>query len=166
MRRCSSGLAVVTLAGFLATFPAMAGWRNTEWGMSPEQVVKASHGEAHLTNGTEVTSQDPRPAVFGNYKTGNLEFDSAFSFDYKLGLDLVVLDLKDQANCSQVLLTLRALYGSAQNEANSGGDYFAHWTAASKNLYVSAFVFPPVGSFRGACKLTYAPLIQGGANGL
>src|SRR5215467_15027216 len=76
------------------------GWQYTSWGMTPEQVVRASAGDARL-----ISDQDkPGERLFadvekarGHSTSGSLRFDTQFFFDSNNGLSLVILTLQDPA---------------------------------------------------------------------
>jgi len=85
--------------------PARADWQYTRWGMTPEQVVAASHGNALLVPKTR--KNDDRLAL-GIYKVGHFEFAVFFKFG-KYGLSEV--ELSDVRDKKEVLQALQEKYG-------------------------------------------------------
>ena len=49
---------VAVLLFSLDTVPAEAGWQYAQWGMSPEQVIAASNGEATSATTQDLAAQD------------------------------------------------------------------------------------------------------------
>jgi hypothetical protein len=75
--------ATLTLAMLISPIrPAAADWEYTKWGMSPEQVVKASAGTVLLTKARPAgdgSGLDMRAQ--GTFASGGMNFDASFGFD-------------------------------------------------------------------------------------
>src|ERR1700744_2220675 len=86
-------------AVLLFTSAARADWQFTRWGMTPDQVVKASRGAAHNASSDETTANAPVGSseqmlvIIPTYVTGDLQFIVDFYFDSDKKLTRVNLHL-------------------------------------------------------------------------
>jgi hypothetical protein len=79
-------LAAVVLLSAVST--ARADWAYTKWGMSPDQVAKASNGGVHVIPEAErksVEEANLRNGAEGTYSDGGVDFHVGFAFDTKSG---------------------------------------------------------------------------------
>jgi hypothetical protein len=146
--------ACVTLS---ASLPAQANWQWTHWGMTPQQVVKASHGKA--AQATDVERQGVRTAsdvalLAMPYRSGTFTFAAYFLFDQEQHLSRVVLiHMGDSA--AEIAASLMAKYGKPSDADNSDfGEYT--WYTKSEQIF-----YQGVGPKE--CAVYYAPR-TGGAN--
>jgi hypothetical protein len=119
------GLKLGATAGYavslsLISFTALANWQYTQWGMSPEQVVAASRGSAHLEhdNGALLPYTKALLLAKGQIQIGNFDFVVGFYFDVnKRTLNSVFLTLpKCSANDARRLKELlNAKYGAPRD---------------------------------------------------
>lgn len=107
---------------------AQADWKYTKWGMTPQQVVRASTNLAR-------PGSDPRPDSDGNvsklvapYQSGKFVFEAQFGFDTAQRLSSVTLVLNDksasmhmgadmkmgQGQCHDLQMRVNAEYGPPQ----------------------------------------------------
>jgi hypothetical protein len=77
------------MLGMITMAPtAKADWAYTRWGMTPEQVAKASNGGIHVIPEAErktVEDAKLRTGAEGTYKDGDLTLNVGFSFDTTTG---------------------------------------------------------------------------------
>jgi hypothetical protein len=118
-RRYRTNIALAGFGFFLwAAVPAHADWQYTKWGMSPEQVVAASHGSAMITTPSPKDTKSPeRLAVMasGIYVIEKFEFLSSFYFEKKeRKLERIQLTYdfaKGRPPISELLQALQEKYG-------------------------------------------------------
>jgi hypothetical protein len=80
--------ALASMAMMLAVPAAKADWAYTKWGMSPEQIAKASNGGVHVIPEAERKTTEEanlRTGAEGIYKDGDVDLHVAFAFDAKTG---------------------------------------------------------------------------------
>jgi hypothetical protein len=111
--------------------PAAADWAYTKWGMTPEQVVAASNGTAHVLPADKRTRNDADKweiAADGNYKDGDLPLSTGFMFDLKSGgLICVVYNATGKpSEALEAKLTQR--YGSPAEQSDIFTMKTIHWT--------------------------------------
>ncbi|MDB5407551.1 MAG: hypothetical protein JWL84_2463 [Rhodospirillales bacterium] len=75
-------LAAIPIVVMLSPY-ARADWEYTRWGMTPEQVVKASGGHVKLLQGAEqrTVAPDMRHEAEGTYSDGSVSLQVRFTFD-------------------------------------------------------------------------------------
>jgi hypothetical protein len=96
---------------------ANANWQYTRWGMTPEQVINASHGAAHLVPYDPGKSRSGFPCLArGSYSAGSAVFDTYFCFDEQRYLKFVLLEIKnpDIAQIEELKAALLEKYGTPQ----------------------------------------------------
>src|SRR5260221_12644165 len=113
------------LASFVASlsimpFTASANWQYTQWGMSPEQVVAACGGSAHLNqdNGALLPYTKALLLAKGQIQIDNLDFTIGFYFDVnRRTLNSVFLTLPKCAigDAGRLKEFLNAKYGALQD---------------------------------------------------
>lgn len=106
----------MVIAGALCAGPASADWQFTKWGMSKDQVIKASRGkasdadvadlEAHNLANKSATAQLKMP-----YTTGPLSFTAYFLFSLDGQLVTVELDAVGGANAQAAFDAVGGKYG-------------------------------------------------------
>jgi hypothetical protein len=82
-------IVVLASATLISAVPvAKADWAYATWGMSPEQVAKASNGGVHvIPEAQRKTTEEAnlRTGAEGLYKDGEVDLRVAFAFDAKTG---------------------------------------------------------------------------------
>lgn len=150
-------LAVLAVAGVaLGAAPALADWQNTNWQMTPEQVIAATGavpatGDA-LGRGEVLKAQ-------GEYEAAGFHFTSRFYFAADR-LRVVSLELTETSRCEELLRSLTAIYGSPSVRR----DRAARWASPEDNFYVLLNEPWPPHSY--GCKVFYEPISRGSASGL
>jgi hypothetical protein len=106
---------------------AYADWQYTKWGMSPEEVVAASNGNAHLVPDAEAKKElgDPRSYLVTLAREMRSIDGEKFSVSFNFGkhskrLQSVSLDAADVSRCSIYRAALFHKYGTpALSEYNA-----------------------------------------------
>lgn len=101
--KCLCGLSL--LIALCVVSPAHADWQYTKWGMSPEEVVAASNGKAHLVSDAEATKYF-RSAEYvialakGDHSADGEKFSVTFDFTRQAKrLQTVILKATDPSRC-------------------------------------------------------------------
>ena len=101
---------MICLVGLASADPAIADWQYTKWGMSQEQAISASKGEARrVRSGDDVQCNhgDKPFGIIERKKIGNFDFKVSFGADKTTG-KLTSVRLDYQGN---VFMLQRALLG-------------------------------------------------------
>jgi hypothetical protein len=96
--------------------PAAANWQYTTWGMTPDQVSSAAHGNVlhvdpsarNSTDGDQILLETP-------YAAGTFNFKAGFAFDSRTHLDRVHLVLLS-GDAVELHAALLKKYGDPQNK--------------------------------------------------
>jgi hypothetical protein len=112
-------------------FTASADWQYTTWGMTPEQVQKASKGVAVETTAKELKDNSPAGGGYtakltAPYKTDAFQFKAWFIFDKEDKLSQVTLDLVGGNPYSAIAL-LRNKYGLPASDMSGRVPGFEFW---------------------------------------
>jgi hypothetical protein len=113
-------LIVPALLLLSATAPAAADWQYTKWGMSVDQVQKASKGILQRCSGASVCTErsvtNSAAQLYGGYTTGQFNFSAYPMFNRQTSrLDAVTLELSDPTMAGALGAALRAKYGEPVN---------------------------------------------------
>jgi hypothetical protein len=120
---------ILALLALLMPFrPAAADWEYTKWGMTPEQVVKASHGTVQLTKARPAgENANFELKADGTFGASGLHFDASFGFDNSSGgLVFVTYAIDDPLRNGLLKEWLIRKYGQPQNR--QGADDVETWT--------------------------------------
>ncbi|HBK06405.1 MAG TPA: hypothetical protein DDZ81_11155 [Acetobacteraceae bacterium] len=108
----------VAAVGFLIALPALrahAAWEYTEWGMTPEQVVNASHGSVKLLPPNEQQKNDEMKMITkvgGDYTDGDLHVHIKFGFSTLTDkLEMVGYEVTDPKQNDLLIAWLTKKYG-------------------------------------------------------
>src|SRR5258708_6817611 len=114
-------LVLVGIALAIATSRVRADWAYTKWGMSPEQLAKASSGAVHVIPEAEretVPGADLRTGAEGTYSDGDLPLRVKFSFDpTKGGLNCVFYAVVDERQNSALKDLMIKRYGEPSHKS-------------------------------------------------
>jgi hypothetical protein len=136
----SKGLIWASTLAIVASQPASAHWQFTKWGMTPEQVIAASHGEAswQTNNGQRELNM--------KFLSGTFHLNALFVFDQTNHLSQV--QVGSDTDVYGILNALKGKYGKPAE----GGDQCEHciWytdedrivATAAGGLYVQIAYFP------------------------
>ncbi len=100
---------------------ALGHWEFTEWGMSPEQVARASHGQATPTSPEErvqrrIVNEGWAPQLKSAWQSGPFRFAAYFYFEGANALALVVLNL-EEGDPRSWIGALKATHGDPVSES-------------------------------------------------
>jgi hypothetical protein len=108
----------------LVTLPANAAWEYTAWGMTPAQVVAASHGSAKLLPPNEQLKNDAIKMITkvgGDYTDGALHVVIRFGFGIATDkLEMVGYEVTDPAQNDLLLAWLTRKYGPPPHKSEIG----------------------------------------------
>lgn len=143
-------LAAVALASHAA--PASAHWQFTRWGMTPEQVIAASSGQAHATAQPDTLA--------GTYAAGGRTYQATFRF-VQGRLGQVELELQGEPVCQSMATDVATIYGSPNRKTiGRYGTGVAEWfDYVNGNDVVLAYLVK-------SCTMSYGPLATGASTGL
>lgn len=143
---------------------AIADWEYTKWGMSPDQVVKASKGKAQQHPRDADNSTDGADAlVSGTYSAAGYNFTTHFRFGKNDGgLSAVLHELKPPSKCGELFASLQNIYGKPDNDILTPGILSGHvWRDQKKDNHVSLLSIGP-DLAPSSCDLTYKRLTPAG----
>jgi hypothetical protein len=126
-------LAVAAAISLALVSQARADWEYTKWGMTPAQVISASHGDAKITPAADRYKNEEdhwEMGAEGTYRSGPMTFSVGFAFDTASGgLTCVYYNLSgDQALLLKDSMIKK--YG-APKDASGDPDMFA-WRTPDK----------------------------------
>jgi hypothetical protein len=107
----------ITLAALSCASAARAEWQYTRWGMTPEQVVAASHGQIKLRPEKDwPRGPDILTAATGEYQENSMQFRSTFMFDTATkGLKCVAYGLTSPDDDERFKAALLKQYGPVKS---------------------------------------------------
>lgn len=159
MHRATSTLGTIAVF-FAMTNYAWADWNYTRWGMTPDQVVKASKGSVHRFDGVAAGEGGPVEHARGVVPVGNGSMSASFYFD-STGLREIVLTSPYVTVCGSAVDELNGKYGQVTGSGRMGMDYaWARWRATESNLWVD------LNSMPDGCRVQYTPLVTNAGEGL
>jgi hypothetical protein len=144
---------------------AVADWQYTRWGMTVDEVVKASKGQlkpcdAQLCSGRELRGAKDEVRLIGNYASGQYSFKAYFYFDSKK-LSIVTLDLNNPTLGWSLGADLRARYGEPSRQSRDSISSDMQWQTKTDRIY-----FMTIGSGPRSASVSYRPRITAGNQGL
>lgn len=114
-------LVVIGLLSGLPAVPAHADWEYTNWGMTPDQVVRASGGTAKLLAASEQKKDDDMKMVTkvgGDYAKDGLHLAIKFGFSTETDkLQMVGYAVTDMKQNDLLIAWLTKKYGAPQQES-------------------------------------------------
>lgn len=121
--RCRQAFALAILTTTVWADESLAGWKYLQWGMTPQEAITASKGEARFIRaGDDIVcvfnSQKPF-AIIPKEKVGDFWFKVALCSDSTKRLSSVGLDGIDSPNVYAVKRALLARYGKPISDANN-----------------------------------------------
>lgn len=120
-------LVQVLITGVVLTAPhdTLADWQYTKWGMTEEEIVAATDGDAHLISDGEKANRaggNSDAIALGKFTTGPFEFDVVFrALKGGRGLDTVRLELREPAIHRRLREALIGKYGIGQETVEDIG---------------------------------------------
>lgn len=113
-------LATLLLIGTAVGNGPRADWQYTRWGMTPDEVIEASRGQAVRPDSTFIARNSPDgyvAALVAPYKAGDFLFEAVFQFreqDHRLAM--VDLNLRNHEIRLQLHNALEGLYGKPMDD--------------------------------------------------
>ena len=125
---------IITFMLLLLPSLVYADWQYTKWGMTREEVVKASQGAATPDPESKAHSSEEHASLLtAPYTAGRFEFSARFMFDRQTRtLSIVNLDLKDPRQCNSLWGELNIKYGKPESKT-SGIAESASWRDETAN---------------------------------
>jgi len=148
-------LALVLPCG--ASIPARADWQYTKWGMSPEEVLSQSNGNARRVPEAEIArlspySRDLVSFVRAAYVANGEKFVVSFQFGKNTKrLQRVDLDAADAANCSAYKFSLLDKFGSPIFK--SADEKLLIWRDPPSGDAITWSYLPP-----SVCEIRFSPI--------
>lgn len=137
---------------------AGADWQYTKWGMTPEQVVRASKGAAVTNTDRMLDAGEIRTQLVAPYQSQGFAFRASFMFGPDNKLRSVQLALQN-ASCPALVGSLTNTYGPQQSKSRSSIVKFDRWWDQKNGNDV---VYSEIGS---SCFVQYGPLAMPGKPG-
>ncbi|MGE0725312.1 MAG: hypothetical protein AB7O45_13115 [Alphaproteobacteria bacterium] len=143
------------------SFPALADWQYTRWGMSPAEAIEASSGALRAPTDAErrgLRRQDRiEPGAIGTYEVGGLAYSVDLGFDERGKLALVALKLLDWGRRHEVQDSLIGTYGAPIESRRDSYGVDEAWRDAARGNLVRLYVAPAIRSLT----VLYSPLGSG-----
>src|SRR3954452_21902920 len=100
---------------------ALADWQFTKWGMSPDEVTKASDGQTTPVEDKSDNKSNYRILLEEPYSASGIAFNARFGFDNQHNrLVLVFLAAKNAEDCAQIGINLENRYGNNYKDDSFG----------------------------------------------
>jgi hypothetical protein len=145
-------LLLALFAAAVAASPASSHWQFTRWGMTPEQVMKASPVPAKSYSDPQLDTSAETTKTISNYTAIGFDFVAMFKFSRRTGgLSRVSLMLRDKDQCGSLGYELRRIYGQPSSVLPLG---VRQWRDEKEGNIVS--LVPLAG-----CFLEYTEIPQG-----
>lgn len=141
-------LAFTIFASTLIPVSARADWQYAKWGISPEEVVAASNGNAHLLSDAEAKkyfrpSENMITLVKGDHSADGEKFSVTFDFTrLAKRLQSVTLDAADVSRCYIYRRALLNKYGTPVDTGLRGGEHLK-WRDLPSGNAVDWIYAPP-----------------------
>jgi len=136
-------LVIVSIVALTAPQNILADWQYTRWGMTAEEIVAASVGNAHLISDSEKEGESAEnfdAIALGTYSTGPFEFEVSFrALKGEHTLDTVRLELKDPPKYIRLREALIAKYGTGQETVEDIGSVKTTktiWSAETETVHL------------------------------
>lgn len=149
---------VAGIAMLMISSQAQADWQYTKWGMTKDQVQKASKGKAAAGNFGEKATGDSPALLSAPYSAQQFTFTAYFHFT-KGKLSLIELELDDPEKCPRLIAELGSRYGQTLDQSEFGPLRTAEWRdTKGKNRVTIVQAKAPASSDIRSCTLRYLPL--------
>lgn len=163
--------AVLGMVVALWSTSALADWQYTRWGMTIDEVIVASEGQAEPYENGKKNTETSAVELTAPYQGAGLKFFTYFSFDTKSnGLVYVSLELADPSLCYELIGKLQSTYGTGTRPVETGLMDIYKWMDPKRGNIVSLTRFATsssrdLPSVTTHCGLTYQPYLEPGAKG-
>jgi hypothetical protein len=151
-------IAIIVVGLIFGAPAAKADWEYTNWGMTPEQVIKASHGLAEKIMPLSREYRQRGKWVRSTHKSGELAYNVVFRFELNSkGLDRVQLTLNDLNKCGSLAPLLKTRYGDLKAKVMAPGWRRFTWKDDKSNSRIR-FTEGRNGGSLVSCGIEYSPL--------
>ena len=130
-------------------------WQYTQWGSSPDAVLKASGGAAQLNGNRGKDPAQMKAKLVAPYRAGSNSYLAYFIFDQTDKLSIVDLEMQS-GSCPQAVFELTSAYGPPQDRGSFGLKKW--WDTKNSNIVI----YTDEGS---GCTVRYLPLVAAGKPG-
>jgi hypothetical protein len=158
---------IVGLLAFVSASPSFAHWQYTRWGMTLDEVHAAAPGRVVDRDVPGASTPDSRIRAGTSYSASGLSFIAAFGFNSAGGLNRVTLGLVETSRCTDLLQSLRSVYGAPDRGSvvSSAVAYGATWRDEQGGNLVN---FLRIGDAAqpSSCEVTYKPILSRTESGL
>ena len=156
MRR--HGIAIIASGLMFGATTASADWEYTNWGMTPEQVITASHGQAKKIVPLNREYRLRGKWVRSVHKSGDLAYDVVFRFELNSkGVNRVQLKLNDMGRCDSLAPMLKTRYGESKAKVMAPGWRRFTWNDKKSNAQIRFTEGRSSGSLV-SCGIEYSPM--------
>ena len=153
--------AVIVVGLMFSSTAAHADWQYTKWGMTPDQIIEASKGQAERIKPLTREYRLRGKWVRSSHEFNDLAFDVVFRFDVNSsGLNMIKLRLKDKNRCDSLVSALKAKHQKSIAKVISSGWSMLSWNDKKSNLRLRYFE----GRIDGlpiSCGIDYTPAKAG-----
>ena len=150
MRKCASFL-ILALAAL--PMPAFADWQGTRWGMTSDEVVKATGNRARAN--PDAAADDDEKWMM-SYLEGGVQFTAYFEFDDSGKLDKITLRPANN-DCKKAFDMAGAKYGAPISSVQGGLGDMVKWQDAAGSSRIMALALPSRAAAND-CTINYRPL--------
>ena len=154
-RRAWTTLGCALAAFAVLTEPALADWQYTRWGMSPDEVKKASDDAAVENPDRGLDADGLKAQLVAPYQGATVPFSAVFLFGIRDRLAVVTLNPRDPASCARLPGALQAHYGPPLASQDIGKGKSARWNDYGNDNVVN---FLDLGG--GGCSIEYSKLLN------
>lgn len=134
--KCIVATSIVSMC-LVSVTPALADWRGTAWGMSPQEVAAAVSGaEIAEGKGEAVTYGDTDTywkTVTADVAWGDATGETGFLFKERTGLQRVNVEFTAKSSCDALLAALKSEFGEPTKTSGIEGADFISWTVAGED---------------------------------
>jgi len=121
-------IVVAAALAVLASGAAHAEWQYTRWGMSPDDVLKASKGAARIVVEVKPAPGVVYPGLKGHHRAGQTAFETRFFFnENQLARIDLLPDRRSPVAAERVETRLRERYGDPVSETVGEGARVLEW---------------------------------------
>lgn len=134
--------------------PALADWQPTKWGMTTDQVIKATGNQAKPNIDSDADSDEPLTMP---YTQAGLHFTAYFEFDETTKLLTGVKLTAENGDCEKAFKMLKSSYGPPTTSVQGMAGDMDRWQDIGGSTRVMAVALP-LRSKANYCSITFRPL--------
>lgn len=146
--------------------PAAADWQATKWGMSIEEVMKATKMAVKMNKDRGQDTADELAGFSMPYEASGIAFTAYLRFDKRSQLlTSVSLEVNNMADCQRAFNLIQQKYGEPASKYRSAITDSARWDDATEGNSVGIVAIPSRFSAQ-TCSISYRPFGRNTAPGL